>query len=57
MSLKRNAAYAGREEELMRSVGLERVQIALPIPLLKNQGFYREPEASSQGSSATQSPT
>ncbi len=43
-SLKKNAAYAGREDELMRTVGLERVQIPGPLKLLNNQGYYRKPE-------------
>ena len=43
-SLKRNATYAGREDELMRSAGLEPVQIPLPLRLLGNQRFYRKPQ-------------
>jgi 2-polyprenyl-3-methyl-5-hydroxy-6-metoxy-1,4-benzoquinol methylase len=43
-SLRKNVAYAGREDELMRSVGLERIHFQLPLRLLNNQGFYRKPQ-------------
>lgn len=43
-SLKQNAAFAGRQDELMRAAGLERVEIPTPLQLLKNQAFYRKPE-------------
>lgn len=43
-AIRKNVAYAGREDELMRSVGLERIHLQLPVRLLDNQGFYRKPQ-------------
>ncbi len=39
--LKPNLRFAGKEDELMASVGFERVELNIPIPALDSQRLYR----------------
>jgi len=39
--LKPNLRFAGKEDQLMASVGFERVQLKLPVPSLASQRLYR----------------
>lgn len=40
--LKKNTRYAGREDDLLRKFGLERIQLDFPIPLLGDIRIYRK---------------